>query len=51
MGKREKFKADGTVAGCFGTGRPIWPNKCEDCEKHSDFSCKNVKKRVKNESH
>jgi len=38
--KADIFKADGTVAGCFGLRRPI---KCEECQKHSDMTCKKLK--------
>jgi hypothetical protein len=41
MSKKDKIKIreDGTVAGCYGTGNPIWPNRCEDCALHSDCVC------------
>jgi len=34
--------ADGSVAGCYdpsGVRRPIPPNRCEECAKHSDLVC------------
>jgi hypothetical protein len=37
-----KIREDGTIAGCYGTGKPIWPNRCEDCAVHSDCVCKDV---------
>lgn len=41
--RKPKIKENGTLAGCIGTDKPIEPNKCEECPKHSDFSCKDVK--------
>jgi ParB-like chromosome segregation protein Spo0J len=40
--------ADGTIAGCYdpsGVRRPIPPNRCEECEKHSDLICPPPKTR------
>jgi len=47
--KKAKFKADGTVAGCIGLKKPIPPNRCEECRKHSDTTCENLNpKEAKN---
>jgi hypothetical protein len=42
-----RVKEDGTIAGCYDTRKPIWPNRCEDCAKHSDATCKDVRKNGK----
>ena len=47
--KRERFKANGTIAGCIGLKEPIPPNKCEECPKHSDLTCRDIKRSSKNE--
>jgi hypothetical protein len=44
MSEVKKIKEDGTLAGCINTGKPIGPNKCQDCAKHSDYTCGQVKK-------
>ena len=41
--KRAKFKADGTVAGCIGLNEPIPPNICQECKRHSDKTCADLK--------
>jgi hypothetical protein len=43
--KKAKFKADGTVSSCIKLKKPIPPNKCEECSRHSDISCKDLEKR------
>ena len=45
---KTKFKADSTVAGCIGLNKPIPPNVCEECRKHSDLTCEDLKRRNKN---
>jgi len=43
--KRARYKANGTVAGCVGLRKPIPPNVCRECEKHSDLTCQDIKRR------
>ena len=37
------FKADGTLPGCIGLCKQTWPNRCKECRKHADVSCRDVK--------
>jgi hypothetical protein len=41
--KNSRLTREGTLPSCIGTGKPIWPNKCEECAKHSDFTCEQLK--------
>jgi hypothetical protein len=41
--KHSRLTREGTLPSCIGTGKPIWPNKCEECAKHSDYTCEQLK--------
>jgi len=41
--KHSRLTREGTLPICIGTGKPIWPNKCEECAKHSDYTCEQLK--------
>jgi hypothetical protein len=41
--KHSRLTREGTLPGCIGTGKPIWPNTCEECAKHSDYTCEQLK--------
>jgi hypothetical protein len=41
--KHSKLTREGTLPSCIGTGKPIWPNTCEACAKHSDYTCEQLK--------
>jgi len=41
--KSSKIKEDSTLPACIGTGKPIPPNDCKTCQKHSDYTCKDLK--------
>jgi hypothetical protein len=43
MSKKDKIEEDGTVAGCYRLKKPIPPNVCAECPKHSDLTCQDVK--------
>ncbi|MEM3727590.1 MAG: hypothetical protein QXF75_00120 [Candidatus Bathyarchaeia archaeon] len=45
--KKQKIKEDSTIAGCIGLRKPIPPNVCAECPKHSDLTCRDVKKALK----
>ncbi|MEM3828596.1 MAG: hypothetical protein QXP36_05230 [Conexivisphaerales archaeon] len=45
--KKAKFEADSTVAGCIGLKQPLPPNICQECRKHSDITCDDLKRRKK----
>jgi hypothetical protein len=41
--KHSRLTREGTLPGCIGTGKLIPPNKCEECAKHSDYTCEQLK--------
>lgn len=45
--KRLNITRDSTLPGCIGLGKPIPPNTCETCAQHSDFTCGQLKQRVR----
>lgn len=42
-----KIREDSTLPGCIGTGRPIPPNRCDTCARHSDLTCTDLKIETK----
>ncbi|MEM3618564.1 MAG: hypothetical protein QXK47_05785 [Candidatus Bathyarchaeia archaeon] len=47
--KKLKIREDGTIAGCIGQNKPIPPNVCRECPRHSDLTCADVKGARKND--
>jgi len=41
--RRYKIREDSTLPACIGTGKPIPPNDCRTCVRHSDYTCQDVK--------
>jgi hypothetical protein len=41
--KKLNLTRDSTLPICIGAGKPIPPNRCEDCHKHSDYTCEQLK--------
>ncbi|MEM3551672.1 MAG: hypothetical protein QXV01_11350 [Candidatus Bathyarchaeia archaeon] len=41
--RKTRIREDGTLSGCIGQKKPITPNICDECPKHSDLTCKDVK--------